>query len=304
MHQHLVDDDLEEQRRDQGEQLQEERGDQHLAQQAAVFVDRAQEPGDVEAAGEVRQAGAPRHQIEAAVPDRDELGPRHQVGPRRQRRLDQDLVVAGLAEDQEAAVAQRRDGGQGRRGEPRPVGPARARLEAEILGAAEHFRCADLVVPSRCLICPGSAATPWKRSSVTRASSPGSAGLAPSGSVLMRALRGTSRSGVRLRQQRRLVRRRIGNRRPALAAAGRDEARRHELAQQGGPATCGAGVAALRRMLLPGPPSRTSCPPPPISTSSPLPPVSVSLPGLPIRTSSPSPPLAVSSMPAEPRRRR
>ena len=43
MHQHLVDHDLEEQRRDQREQLQEERGDQHLAQQMAVFVDRADE---------------------------------------------------------------------------------------------------------------------------------------------------------------------------------------------------------------------------------------------------------------------
>ena len=32
--QHLVDDDLEEQRRDQREQLQEERGDQHFAQVA------------------------------------------------------------------------------------------------------------------------------------------------------------------------------------------------------------------------------------------------------------------------------
>ena len=43
MHQHLVDDDLEEQRRDQREELQEERGDQHLGEQAAVFVDRAEE---------------------------------------------------------------------------------------------------------------------------------------------------------------------------------------------------------------------------------------------------------------------
>ena len=55
MHQHLVDDDLEEQRRDQREQLQEERGDQHLAEQMAIFVDRAEEPGDVEAARQVRQ---------------------------------------------------------------------------------------------------------------------------------------------------------------------------------------------------------------------------------------------------------
>ena len=40
VHQHLVDHDLEEQRRDQREELQEERGHQHLAQQPAVLVDR------------------------------------------------------------------------------------------------------------------------------------------------------------------------------------------------------------------------------------------------------------------------
>ena len=50
VYQHLVDDDLEEQRRDQGEQLQEERRDQHLAQKMPIFVDRSQKPGDVEPA--------------------------------------------------------------------------------------------------------------------------------------------------------------------------------------------------------------------------------------------------------------
>jgi hypothetical protein len=40
VHEHLVDHDLEEERRDQGEDLQEERGDQDFAQQAAVLIDR------------------------------------------------------------------------------------------------------------------------------------------------------------------------------------------------------------------------------------------------------------------------
>ena len=37
MHQHLVDDDLKEQRRDKRKKLEEERGDQHFAKQPAVF---------------------------------------------------------------------------------------------------------------------------------------------------------------------------------------------------------------------------------------------------------------------------
>src|SRR5215475_6874303 len=48
VYQHLVDDHLEEQRRDQCEQLQEERGEQHLAQETSIFVDRSKKPGDVE----------------------------------------------------------------------------------------------------------------------------------------------------------------------------------------------------------------------------------------------------------------
>ena len=53
VHQHLIDDHLEEQRRDERKQLQEERGDQHLAQEMPIFVDRPQKPGDVEPAREV-----------------------------------------------------------------------------------------------------------------------------------------------------------------------------------------------------------------------------------------------------------
>ena len=40
MHQHLVDDDLEEQRRDEAEQLQEERRDSTSLEQMPIFVDR------------------------------------------------------------------------------------------------------------------------------------------------------------------------------------------------------------------------------------------------------------------------
>src|SRR5262249_29125410 len=107
---------------------------------------------------------------------------------------------------------------------------------------------------------------------------------------------GLAASGVRLRQQRLLVRRLIGDRRCAVGIAGTDEARCRELPKHreiGGEPSLAAApppvlfsvatVADAITMLLPGPPSRRSCPPPPISTSSPLPPVSVSLPALPTR---------------------
>src|SRR6478736_4413077 len=60
------------------------------------------------------------------------------------RGLDQDLALARLGNDHEAAVAQRGDRRQGRFRQARPVAAAGARLEAEILGAPEYFRCANL----------------------------------------------------------------------------------------------------------------------------------------------------------------
>ena len=118
VHQNLVDDHLEEQRRDQSEHLQEERGDQHLAQQMPVFVDRPHEPGDVEAAGHLRQSGPARHQDQFAVPEREEFGLRHQDGPGRLRRLDQNLVLSRLGNDHET------------RRHAAPRSPARAFLQA------------------------------------------------------------------------------------------------------------------------------------------------------------------------------
>jgi hypothetical protein len=88
VHQHLVDDHLEEQRRDEREQLQEERRDQHLAQEMAIFVNRAQKPGDVEPAGNVRQSCPAGHEDQLAVPDREQLRPSHQRGSRPLRQLD------------------------------------------------------------------------------------------------------------------------------------------------------------------------------------------------------------------------
>ena len=144
VHENLVDHHLEEQRRDQGEHLQEERGHQHFAQQMPVFVDRPHEPGDVEAAGHLRQSGAPGHPNQFAVPERKQFSLRHQDGPRRVRVLHQDLALPALAmtmnpPSRSAAIA-----GKGVFSRPRPVAPAGPRLEAEIFGAPEHFRCANL----------------------------------------------------------------------------------------------------------------------------------------------------------------
>src|SRR5215475_3506687 len=105
------------------------------------------------------------------------------------------------------------------------------------------------VVPSRCLICSRSAATPCKCSNVTRDSSPGSADKSLSVSVLTCVLRGLDvASNMRLRQQRLLGWWLIGNWCRTVTIARRREARCHELAEQRGRVraiTCRRGVAAV-----------------------------------------------------------
>ena len=81
-------------------------------------MNRSQKPGDVEPAADIRQSGAAGHQDQPAIPNRNKLFPRQQGGPGRQRGLDHDLVPPGLGNDQEPAIAERRDGGQGRVTEP------------------------------------------------------------------------------------------------------------------------------------------------------------------------------------------
>jgi hypothetical protein len=102
-------------------------------------------PGDVEPPPEVGQPCASRHQDEAAVPHGLELGPGHQRRPLRIRRLDQDLVLAGLAEQQKPAVAQSGDSRQRRAGQAVPPRLGLAGLQAELTGAAQHLGHADRV---------------------------------------------------------------------------------------------------------------------------------------------------------------
>ena len=143
VHEHLVDHDLEEERRDQREQLDEERGQQDLAQEPAVLVHGAEEPGDVEAPGQIGELGPPGHQHQPAVPHGLELGARHQLRARLVGHLDQDLVLAGPAQQQEAAIAQDGDAGQGRARQPVPAGLGLTRFETELIGAAQHLRHTD-----------------------------------------------------------------------------------------------------------------------------------------------------------------
>ena len=111
---HLVDHDLEEQRRHQGEDLDEERGQQHVGERLAVAPDRRQEPAEAEALRvEARAAdlAADEQQLRLDVAQ-EVLG--------RQRPVDagdgiddaQPPVRQPAAEDHEAAVAQRGDGGR------------------------------------------------------------------------------------------------------------------------------------------------------------------------------------------------
>ncbi|MBP1063435.1 hypothetical protein JOE51_004902 [Bradyrhizobium japonicum] len=121
MHEYLVDDDLEEQRGDEGKDLKEERRDQHFAEKPAILVDRTEKPADIESPGEIRQGRTPGHQDDVAVPDGLEFGLRHGFGAGRQWTLNEKPVVDNLAQDQEAAVAQRGDCRQRRDRKPIPA---------------------------------------------------------------------------------------------------------------------------------------------------------------------------------------
>ena len=110
VHEHLVDDDLKEERRDQRKQLQEEGGDEHLAEQAPILVDAPREPGDVEPSSQVNQGCAAGHKDEPPVPEEFKLIPLHERRARRERGLNQDRSLCHFAQQQEAAVTQDSNG--------------------------------------------------------------------------------------------------------------------------------------------------------------------------------------------------
>src|SRR5216684_6065594 len=121
MHEHLVDDDLKEQWADQREDLQEERGDQHLGEEVPILVNCAQEPSDVEPARQIRKRCPPSHQNDTAIPYGLELGALHQLRARRERTLHKNLVLGHFSEHDKAAVVQGRNSWQGCFGKARPI---------------------------------------------------------------------------------------------------------------------------------------------------------------------------------------
>jgi hypothetical protein len=137
--QHLVDHDLEEQRRDQREDLEEERGDQHFREQRPVAHDGRNEPADAELAVIVGQRRPPGQQDQLAAPGLLELGAVYRERARLCWVLDQHLVACHLGQHEEAAVAAPGDSGQRRAGQPVPGCPHKTGLDAQSLGAAQQL---------------------------------------------------------------------------------------------------------------------------------------------------------------------
>jgi hypothetical protein len=143
MGQHLVSDDLEEQRCHQREKLQEERRQQHFTEQPAIFDHRLQEPGDIETPREVGQRRSACHQDEASAPLGLEIGTVDNLRPIDQRVLNERPLVADLAKNDKATVPALGDRRQCQLQEVGPVQRDGARLQLQRLGAAEHFRHAN-----------------------------------------------------------------------------------------------------------------------------------------------------------------
>ena len=105
MGQDLVDHDLEEERRYEREDLQEKRGDQHLAQQAAVLDHRLKKPGDVEPSRQLGEASAPGKDDEVAVPRCFKLAAPHDYGLAVDWILHKHAAVGDLGQYEEPPVA-------------------------------------------------------------------------------------------------------------------------------------------------------------------------------------------------------
>jgi len=109
VHQHLVDHHLEEQRHEQREQLQEERGDQDFRERLAILDDRRDEPGEIELAILGAKVGALGEQDQAAVPELLEHLARNQRRGGFLRILHKHTLGVGAGDDEVTAVLERSD---------------------------------------------------------------------------------------------------------------------------------------------------------------------------------------------------
>ena len=96
---------------------------------------------------QISEARPLRHEHEPSVPNGLELGPGHQDWSRRTRRLDDDLVVGCLAEQEKAPVAQDGYSRQWRMGEPLPLGRHGTSFQTKPLRTAEHLGDANRRAP-------------------------------------------------------------------------------------------------------------------------------------------------------------
>ena len=109
------------------------------ASKPTVFVNCAEEPGNVEPAREVEEPGAPRHQDETTVPHRLELRRVISTGQGDHGACTSTLSSPTLPEEQNAAVFERGDGRQRRVRATATTSSAPARLEPEARRDPQHF---------------------------------------------------------------------------------------------------------------------------------------------------------------------
>ena len=109
-------------------------------QNPAIFVDRLNEPGDVEFPGQVAQRGAPGNQDQAPVPTGLEFGATEELRSANGGVLNQCLVIDQPGQHQKAAIAAFRQGGERDLGQPPPIRDDRPRLELQLLGAPQNLR--------------------------------------------------------------------------------------------------------------------------------------------------------------------
>src|SRR5262245_27061979 len=105
MYEHFVDHHLKDERCREREQLQKKRCNEDLAKESAVFYNRTEKPGDIEAPRQIHQPCPARNYDDSAVPYSFQLGLRHYLWSLSQRRQHQDLAVSCLAQQHEPAIA-------------------------------------------------------------------------------------------------------------------------------------------------------------------------------------------------------